>query len=98
MLERIELESAHRVLVRDLVDLVLGYAFEAAPEELRRARPSGVRVRVVALPRHHAAAERPAVAHADGVVDEAGEDVLAPHLARLLAAEVLVRPGVVMLV
>jgi len=55
-------------------------------------------VRVVALPGDGVETDYAARLDADGVVDEAGDHVLAPHLARLAALEVLVRPGVVVLV
>src|SRR3546814_7608852 len=52
VLERVPVEEPAGVLEGDLVDLLLGAAgvLELAPEQLRRLRPGGVGVRVVALP------------------------------------------------
>ena len=49
MLERIEAEEAHRVAVRDLVDLRVGQMLDRLPQTFRHFRPQRIRMRVVAF-------------------------------------------------
>src|SRR5581483_11073652 len=97
-LDRIRVEPPERVRVRDLLDVVVGDPGEARQETLGRGRPRAVRVRVVALPGDPVDADRVALADTGRVVDEAGEEVPAEHLARLLPAEAPARPEAVALV
>ena len=98
--ERVERVPPHGVLVGHLADLVVGHGVgrEDRVQLLGRGRPHRVAVRVVGLPAHVVDADAPAQLDADRVADEAGEEVLAEHLAGEAAAEVLLRPGVVHLV
>ena len=85
----------HRVLVRDLVQLGRWHISGHRIELLRRVRPGGVGVRVVALPRDVVDPDEVPQLYADRVGDEAGQEVLAENLARQLVAEVLAGPRVV---
>ena len=71
---------------------------ELLPGELGRLRPRRVGVGVVALPGDDVDADAVAQQQAGRVGDVAGEDVLAEHLGRQLAAEVVavVQPGLVL--
>ena len=85
-------KNRHGVLPGDLVDLVVGVhlgVLELLPRELRRLRPRGVGVGVVALPGDDVDADAVAQQQAGRVGDVAGQDVLAEHLGRQLAAEVV---------
>jgi hypothetical protein len=78
--------------VRHLVELVVGDVGRDAHEVLGRRGPRRVGVRVVELPRDVVDADDVTQLYAHRVDDEAGEEVLAEHLARPFSAEVLARP------
>src|SRR5437588_4454544 len=98
VLEGIEVEQAHGVQVGDLVDLVVGHRLQVLHSQLGGLRPRRVGVGVVALPGDVVQVQVMAVLHPEGVVDEAGDDLLVEDLRRQLSAEVLVRPHVVVVV
>src|SRR5207302_4662307 len=90
--EGVVAEDPHGVLVRHLVDLVVGHARQLLGHRLRRVRPRRVGVRVVALPRDVVDADGVAGLDAGLVADVAEREVVARHLARELVAELLVGP------
>ena len=77
---RVEVEVAHRVLVRHLVDLLVSEVSEQRLENLGAVGPRAVGVREVGLPAHVVEVELVEQLDADGVVDEAAEHVLPEHL------------------
>ncbi len=95
--ERVVPEEAHRVLVRDRVDLRVGEVgrVELLHHPLGRVRPVRVGVRVVDLDGDAVHADVARELHADGVGDVAEHDVLHEHLARHLRAEVRAGPRLV---
>ncbi|MCY1531176.1 hypothetical protein D9M68_663940 [compost metagenome] len=82
----------------DLVDGGVWQVLEGVEQHVSGFRPDGIRVRVVAFVGDVVFADVLEVLQAEAVVDEAGLEVFAEHIARLLAAEVGVGPGLVMLV
>src|SRR3546814_7610087 len=99
VLERVPVEEPAGVLEGDLVDLLLGAAgvLELAPEQLRRLRPGGVGVRVVALPGDEVDPDLVAELEARRIGDEARQDLLAEHVGGELAlAEAVADPGLVL--
>src|SRR3546814_17883625 len=78
VLERVPVEEPAGVLEGDLVDLLLGAAgvLELAPEQLRRLRPGGVGVRVVALPGDEVDLDPVAELEARRIDDEARQYLL----------------------
>src|SRR3546814_1747770 len=87
VLERVPVEEPAGVLEGDLVDLLLGAAgvLELAPEQLRRLRPGGVGVRVVALPGDEVDPDLVAELEARRMGVEAGQDLLREHVGGGLA-------------
>src|SRR5262245_32845826 len=70
--ERVVLEEAHGVEMRDLVDLVIGEIcrLEALHQPLGRVRPDRVAVRIVGLDADAAGPDLARVARAEVVLDE----------------------------
>ncbi len=95
MCERIESVPAERVLVRDLVDFIIGNAVEDGTEFLGRVGPHRVGVGIVHLPCDVLDADLVSELDADRIGDEAGQEVFAEDVARQPVAEVLARPEVV---
>src|SRR3546814_19464803 len=99
VLERVPVEEPAGVREGDLVDLLLGAAgvLELAPEQLRRLRPGGVGVRVVALPGDEVDPDLVAELEARRIGDEARQDLLAePVGGELALAEAVADPGLVL--
>ncbi len=90
--EGVEAEQTHGVLVGDLVHLGVGHAGQVLHGHLGGVGPRRVGVGVVALPAHVVELQEAPALHAEGVVDEAGDDALVEHLAGEHVAEVLARP------
>ena len=93
--ERVEAVPAHRVLVRDLVEVGVGDRVRARPSRSSSSGAFGPRrvgVRVVLLPADVVDADLVAQREPDRVGDEAREDVLAEHVGRHPVAEVLAGP------
>ena len=90
MLERIELEMLHCVLVGDLGDRLARERAEERRELLGGIRPVGVAVREVGLPAEIVDVEMVDQLDADRVRDEAAEHVLQEHVRRTRAVRELV--------
>ena len=82
--EGVEGVPPHGVLVGHLGDVGVGHVVghEHGVQLLGGGGPHGVAVRVVGLPRHVVDADPVAQLHPHRVADEAGQEVLAEHLAR----------------